>query len=47
MANLGKAFMRSGHVPTLLAAFLYFDSSFVVGVLNGAMGPFISDAFFI
>ncbi len=44
MANL-KAFMRSGHVPTLLAAFLYFDFSFAVWVLNGAMGPFISDAF--
>ncbi len=44
MANL-RAFMRSGHVPTLLAAFLYFDFSFAVWVLNGAMGPFISDAF--
>jgi MFS transporter, NNP family, nitrate/nitrite transporter len=40
-----KAFMKSGHPPTLLAAFLYFDFSFAVWVLNGAMGPFISDAF--
>jgi NNP family nitrate/nitrite transporter-like MFS transporter len=40
-----KAFMKSGHAPTLLAAFLYFDFSFAVWVLNGAMGPFISEAF--
>ena len=44
MANL-KLFLKSGHPPTLLAAFLYFDFSFAVWVLNGAMGPFISDAF--
>jgi NNP family nitrate/nitrite transporter-like MFS transporter len=44
MANM-KLFMRSGHPPTLLAAFLYFDFSFAVWVLNGAMGPFISEAF--
>ncbi len=40
-----KLFMKSGHPPTLLAAFLYFDFSFAVWVLNGAMGPFISDQF--
>src|SRR5258707_10268346 len=44
MANY-KAFMRSGHPPTLLAAFLYFDFSFAVWVMNGAMGPFISEQF--
>jgi len=44
MAN-AKLFLKSGHPPTLLAAFLYFDFSFAVWVLNGAMGPFISDAF--
>jgi NNP family nitrate/nitrite transporter-like MFS transporter len=44
LANL-KAFLKSGHPPTLLAAFLYFDFSFAVWVLNGAMGPFISEAF--
>jgi MFS transporter, NNP family, nitrate/nitrite transporter len=44
MANM-KLFMRSGHPPTLFAAFLYFDFSFAVWVLNGAMGPFISEAF--
>jgi MFS transporter, NNP family, nitrate/nitrite transporter len=40
-----KLFLKSGHPPTLFAAFLYFDFSFAVWVLNGAMGPFISDAF--
>ncbi len=32
--------LKSGHTPTLFAAFLYFDFSFAVWVLNGAMGPF-------
>ena len=40
-----KVFMKSGHPATLLAAFLYFDFSFAVWVLNGVMGPFISEAF--
>ncbi|RRA49603.1 NarK/NasA family nitrate transporter [Acidipila sp. EB88] len=40
-----KIFLKSGHPPTLLAAFLYFDFSFAVWVLNGAMGPFISEQF--
>jgi len=44
MANY-KAFLKSGHPPTLLAAFLYFDFCFAVWVLNGAMGPFISEQF--
>jgi NNP family nitrate/nitrite transporter-like MFS transporter len=44
MANL-RLFMKSGHSPTLFAAFLYFDFCFAVWVLNGAMGPFISEAF--
>jgi len=37
--------MKSGHPPTLFAAFLYFDFCFSVWVLNGAMGPFLTDAF--
>jgi NNP family nitrate/nitrite transporter-like MFS transporter len=37
-----KAFLRSGHWPTLLSAFLYFDVSFMVWVLIGALGVFIS-----
>jgi len=44
MANF-RSFLRSGHWPTLLAAFLYFDFTFAVWVLNGAMGPFISESF--
>src|ERR1700729_4456455 len=40
-----KLFLKSGHPPTLFAAFLYFDFSFAVWVLNGAMGPFISEQF--
>ncbi|WP_428425073.1 MFS transporter [Methylibium sp.] len=40
-----KTFMRSGHWPTLLASFLYFDFCFAIWVLNGAMAPFISESF--
>ncbi len=40
-----KIFMKSGHPPTLLAAFLYFDFSFAIWVLNGVMAPFISEGF--
>jgi len=40
-----KTFLKSGHPPTLLAAFLYFDFCFAVWVLNGAIGPFISEQF--
>lgn len=44
MASLREA-MRSGHPPTLFAAFLYFDFCFSVWVLNGAMGPFLTQSF--
>jgi NNP family nitrate/nitrite transporter-like MFS transporter len=40
-----SSFLRVGHWPTLLAAFLYFDFCFAVWVLNGAMAPFISETF--
>jgi NNP family nitrate/nitrite transporter-like MFS transporter len=40
-----RTFVRSGHWPTLLAAFLYFDFTFAIWVLNGAMAPFISETF--
>lgn len=33
-----KSFLASGHTPTLLAAFLYFDLSFMVWVLLGPLG---------
>ncbi|HET6788159.1 MAG TPA: MFS transporter [Aquabacterium sp.] len=44
MSNF-KTFLRSGHAPTLLASFLYFDFTFAIWVLNGAMAPFISETF--
>jgi MFS transporter, NNP family, nitrate/nitrite transporter len=44
MSNF-KSFLKSGHTPTLFAAFFYFDFCFAVWVLNGAMAPFISEAF--
>ncbi len=40
-----KAFLKSGHPGTLFASFLYFDFCFAIWVLNGAMAPFISEAF--
>lgn len=40
-----KSFLKSGHTPTLFAAFFYFDFCFAVWVLNGAMAPFISETF--
>jgi NNP family nitrate/nitrite transporter-like MFS transporter len=33
-----KGFWQSGHTPTLLSAFLYFDLAFMVWVLLGPMG---------
>ncbi len=35
--------IRSGHRPTLFAAFLYFDVSFMVWVLIGALGVLIGE----
>src|SRR5579875_2851736 len=32
-----KAFLKAGHLPTLFAAFLYFDLSFMVWVLLGQL----------
>jgi len=34
----GKSFLKSGHTPTLFAAFLYFDICFMVWVLLGPLG---------
>src|SRR2546426_5484387 len=36
-------FMESGHFPTLIAAFLYFDVSFMVWVMLGPLAPFLSE----
>jgi NNP family nitrate/nitrite transporter-like MFS transporter len=40
-----RTFLKSGHPPTLFAAFIYFDFCFAIWVLNGAMAPFISEEF--
>ena len=40
-----KSFLKTGHAPTLFAAFLYFCFSCCIWVLNGAMAPFISETF--
>ncbi len=37
-----KSFLKSGHTPTLLAAFLYFDLAFMVWVILGPLGVQIS-----
>ena len=38
-------FWKAGHLPTLFLAFLYFDVSFMVWMVNAAMAPFISQQF--
>lgn len=40
-----QKFIDAGHSPTLIAAFLYFAFSCCIWVLNGAMAPFISEAY--
>ena len=40
-----RTFLRTGHAPTLFAAFLYFGFSCCIWVLNGAMAPFISESY--
>lgn len=42
-----KSFAKSGHIPTLISAFLYFDISFMVWVLFGPMTPFIAESLHI
>lgn len=39
-----KSFLKSGHLPTLLAAFLYFDFSFMCWVMLGPLGIQIAKA---
>jgi NNP family nitrate/nitrite transporter-like MFS transporter len=43
--NAFNTFLKSGHSPTLFAAFLYFAFSCGVWVLNGAMAPFIRETY--
>ncbi|MBI5380229.1 MAG: NarK/NasA family nitrate transporter [Nitrospirae bacterium] len=40
-----KDFSKSGHPQTLFSAFLYFDISFTIWVLLGALGVFIAQEF--
>jgi NNP family nitrate/nitrite transporter-like MFS transporter len=40
-----KDFAKSGHPPTLFSAFLYFDISFMVWVLIGVLGVYITKDF--
>ncbi|HEV2445384.1 MAG TPA: nitrate/nitrite transporter [Candidatus Sulfopaludibacter sp.] len=39
-----REFRKAGHTPTLAAAFLYFDVSFMVWVILGPLGPFIGES---
>lgn len=38
-----KSFLKYGHFPTLIAAFLYFDVSFMAWVLLGPLAPFLGE----
>jgi len=37
-----NSFWKSGHLPTLFSAFLYFDISFMIWVLLGALGNYVA-----
>jgi NNP family nitrate/nitrite transporter-like MFS transporter len=39
---MNRGFLRAGHLPTLVAAFLYFDASFMVWVILGPLAVFIA-----
>src|SRR5216684_2124647 len=36
--SMNRGFLKAGHLPTLVAAFLYFDLSFMVWVMLGPLG---------
>lgn len=38
-----KEFTRAGHFPTLIAALLYFDVSFMTWVMLGPLAPFLRE----
>ena len=38
-----NGFLRSGHFPTLIAALLYFDVSFMAWVVLGPLAPFLRE----
>jgi NNP family nitrate/nitrite transporter-like MFS transporter len=39
---MNRGFLRAGHLPTLVSAFLYFDVSFMVWVMLGPLAVFIA-----
>ena len=39
------SFLKSGHTPTLVAALLYFDVSFMAWVILGPLAPFLRQQF--
>ena len=41
---MNKGFWQSGHTPTLLSAFLYFDIAFMVWVMLGPLGVQIAES---
>jgi MFS transporter, NNP family, nitrate/nitrite transporter len=41
-SRAGRSFWKSGHRPTLIASFLYFDVAFMVWVMLGPLAPIIS-----
>ena len=41
---MNKAFWKSGHTPTLLTAFLYFDLSFMVWYLISPLQKLLQEA---
>jgi NNP family nitrate/nitrite transporter-like MFS transporter len=45
MTTRADGFLRSGHLPTLVAALLYFDVSFMAWVMLGPLAPFLREAF--
>jgi NNP family nitrate/nitrite transporter-like MFS transporter len=42
---VSRSFLKSGHTPTLLSAFLYFDLSFMTWVILGPLGVAIAKDF--
>ncbi|MDP1820635.1 MAG: MFS transporter [Acidimicrobiales bacterium] len=40
---MAKGFRQAGHTPSLAAALIHFDVSFLCWVLVGALGPYIAD----
>ena len=40
-----KGFLKAGHLGTLISAFIYFDVSFMVWVMLGALGVYIAEDF--